>query len=75
VRIPARRRATSRADRRPLASGLRISEALELSESDLDPRRGAIVVRHGKGDKRREIRMDTWAWEHYSDALVMPTVG
>ena len=38
-------------------AGLRISEALALSETDLDARRGA-VVRHGKGDKRREVGMD-----------------
>lgn len=29
-------------------AGLRISEALALSESDLDPIRGAILVRRGK---------------------------
>ena len=28
-------------------AGLRISEALALSETDLDPDRGAILVRHG----------------------------
>jgi site-specific recombinase XerC len=54
-------------------AGLRISEALALSETDLDPGRGSLVVRHGKGDKRREVGMDRWAWTHYSDALVMPT--
>jgi site-specific recombinase XerD len=43
--------------------GLRISEALALAESDLDAGRGAILVRHGKGDKRREVGMDRWAWE------------
>jgi integrase/recombinase XerD len=26
--------------------------------------RGAIVVRRGKGGKRREVGMDAWAWEH-----------
>src|SRR4051812_49819250 len=36
-------------------AGLRISEALALAETDLDARRGAIVVRRGKGGKRREV--------------------
>jgi len=35
-------------------AGLRISEALDLAETDLDRLRGAILVRHGKGDRRRE---------------------
>src|SRR3954471_24031187 len=45
-------------------AGLRISEALALAESDLDPRRGAVLVRRGKGGRRREVGMDDWAWEH-----------
>jgi len=44
-------------------AGLRIGEALALTESDLDPDRGAILVRHGKCDKRREVGMDQWGWE------------
>jgi site-specific recombinase XerD len=44
-------------------AGLRISEALELAERDLDPARGAILVRSGKGGKRREVGMDDWGWE------------
>jgi site-specific recombinase XerC len=39
-------------------AGLRISEALALGESDLDRSRGAVLVRHGKGGKRREVGMD-----------------
>jgi site-specific recombinase XerD len=44
--------------------GLRIHEALALAEHDLDPRRGALLVRYGKGGKRREVGMDEWGWEH-----------
>ena len=44
-------------------SGLRIAEALALGEADLDERRGALLVRHGKGGKRREVGMDEWGWE------------
>jgi site-specific recombinase XerC len=54
-------------------AGLRISEALSLNETDLDPDRGAVLVRRGKGQKRREFGMDRWAWAHYSDLAVMPT--
>jgi integrase len=45
-------------------AGLRISEALALQESDLDRSRGAVLIRRGKGGKRREVGMDRWAWEH-----------
>jgi len=44
--------------------GLRISEALALSETDVDPARGSVLIRHGKGDKRREVGMDDWGFEH-----------
>jgi site-specific recombinase XerD len=44
--------------------GLRIQEALALAERDLDPRRGSLLVRSGKGGRRREIGMDAWGWEH-----------
>jgi integrase len=40
--------------------GLRIQEALALAEPDLDPQRGSLLVRNGKGGRRREIGMDTW---------------
>jgi integrase len=45
--------------------GLRIQEALDLTESDLDARRGSILVRAGKGNKRREVGMDQWAWSDH----------
>ena len=43
-------------------AGLRIQEALSLAETDLDQRRGSILVRHGKNDRRREVGMDAWGW-------------
>jgi len=45
-------------------AGLRISEALALTESDLNASRGAVRVRRGNGGKRREVGMDGWGWEH-----------
>jgi hypothetical protein len=44
-------------------AGLRIQEALALAEADLDYRRGALLVRRGKGGRRREVGMDTWGWD------------
>jgi integrase len=44
-------------------AGLRISEALAFQERDLDRSRGAVLIRRGKGGKRREVGMDRWAWE------------
>jgi len=43
--------------------GLRISEALALNETDIDDRRGSLLIRHGKGDKRREAGMDEFGFE------------
>ena len=36
-------------------AGLRICEALALTEADLDPRRGSLLARRGKGGRRREV--------------------
>ena len=40
-------------------AGLRICEALALAEADLDPRRGSLLVRRGKGGRRREVAWTT----------------
>jgi len=45
-------------------AGLRIAEALDLAESDLEPAQGSILVRCGKGGRRRTVGMDDWGWEH-----------
>jgi site-specific recombinase XerD len=44
-------------------AGLRVREALALTEHGLDVRRGSILVRHGTGGRRREVGMDEWGWE------------
>ena len=49
-------------------AGLRIQEALALAERDLDHRRGSILVRSGKGGRRREVGMDQWGWEQLRPA-------
>ena len=58
--------------------GLRIQEALALGERDLDARRGSLLVRSGKGGRRREIGMDAWGWEQlrpWLDARLELPVG
>jgi site-specific recombinase XerD len=50
-------------------AGLRISEALALAESDLDATRGGVLVRQGKGGKRREVGMDRWGWQQIAPWL------
>jgi integrase len=59
-------------------AGLRICEALALAEADLDARRGSLLVRRGKGGRRREVGMDDWAWEQlepWLEARVQLPVG
>jgi integrase len=44
-------------------AGLRVQEALALTEGDLDQRRGSLLIRRGKGGRRREVGMDAWGWD------------
>ena len=44
-------------------AGLRIAEALALAETDLAPHQGSVLVRSGKGGRRRVAGMDNWGWE------------
>ena len=54
-------------------AGLRVQEALALTEHDLDQRRGSILVRSGKGGRRREVGMDEWGWEQLRPWLAART--
>jgi site-specific recombinase XerD len=38
-------------------AGLRVQEALALTEADLDQRRGSLLIRRRKGGRRREVGM------------------
>jgi integrase len=51
-------------------AGLRIDEALTLREADLDRRRGSLLVRRGKGGRRREVAMDDWGWQELEPWLI-----
>jgi site-specific recombinase XerD len=57
-------------------AGLRISEALALNETDIDSQRGSLLIRHGKGDKRREAGMDQFGFEQIAawltDRVALP---
>jgi site-specific recombinase XerC len=59
-------------------AGLRIQEALTLTEADLDHVRGALLVRRGKGGRRCEVGMDAWGWEQllpWLETRRQPPVG
>lgn len=44
-------------------AGLRINEALMLAETDLERRRGSILVRCGRAASAAGVGMDEWTWE------------
>jgi site-specific recombinase XerD len=63
--------------------GLRLNEALQLKPTDIDSARGVVRVRHGKGDKAREVpicpemvlRLRCF-WKHHRNAdWLFPGVG
>jgi site-specific recombinase XerD len=65
-------------------TGLRISEAADLKAKDIDRARGVIHVRHGKGDKERQVRLGDrlyamlrsyWLEVRVKDPLVEPLSG
>lgn len=43
-------------------TGIRVSELLDLIESDLIHDDQTIIIRNGKGGKRRLVGMDAWGW-------------
>jgi hypothetical protein len=42
---------------------------------DLDARGGAVLVRHGKGGRRREVGVDPWGWDHLRPWQKDPLAG
>lgn len=50
-------------------AGIRCSEALDLAEPDLNEREHSILIRRGKGDKRRLIGMDDLGWRELAPWL------
>jgi integrase/recombinase XerD len=44
-------------------TGLRIDEALSLEVGDIDGQRGVLRVRHGKGDRAREVKLSAGLYQ------------
>ena len=64
------------------ATGLRFSEARAVETGDIDASRGVITVRHGKGDKARQVSLspqllavlrDYWRRERPAGPLLFPS--
>ena len=48
-------------------TGLRIAEALSLEVGDIDGQRGVLRVRHGKGDRARDVRLSPGLLQYLRD--------
>ncbi|HTA13297.1 MAG TPA: tyrosine-type recombinase/integrase [Solirubrobacteraceae bacterium] len=48
-------------------TGLRIDEALSLEVGDIDGQRGVLRVRHGKGDRARDVRLSPGLLQYLRD--------
>src|SRR4051812_8956051 len=48
-----------------------LRDALDLSDLDLDRRRGSVLVRRGKKGRRREVGMDDWGFEQLEPWLIV----
>jgi integrase/recombinase XerD len=48
-------------------TGLRIDEALSLEVGDIDGARGVLRVRHGKGDRAREVKLSPTLYQWLRD--------
>lgn len=51
-------------------SGMRISEALALTEHDLHPETRTVHIARGKGGRPRDVSMDDWAWAYIQPWLI-----
>lgn len=52
-------------------TGARISEGLDLMPSDIFPQDKAVLIRSGKGGKRRVVLMDDWGWNELNRWLLL----
>jgi hypothetical protein len=64
-------RAPPDADRGPLARRATDQRSARAYETYIDAVRGWLLIRHGKGDKRREAGMDEFGFEQLSTRLTL----
>lgn len=51
-------------------TGMRISEALALTEHDLHIDTRTVHIAHGKGNKARDVALDAWGWAYIQPWLL-----